>query len=458
MSSNRREGIMATLPKVHDLTLSTVRLDPRRDPLRDPRKSAWGRSLRYAAALDRDTLLYDIFLEPGGETAFAVGPPLPQRLPPEEISFTCAETGAACPVTWNPRSVRQSPHFLQIALPPGTRSLAVETPGTLAVRPIQPNGRGIFAGKRVLIAGSRNDDPAWIADRAWFHVVHHGFDAVLHYDNGSTRYTPVDVANALAAVPGLDTVVVIDWPFPMYPSGDFGWPRHDEQWGQWSLLHHARHRFLLDADVILWGDIDELLVRRGAETLEDLAASESGADTLIFPSQNVVAVGTPPAAPVSYRHFHWTQDAPSFHRRKWLTWPAREKQPAPWNVHYTGGPNQTEISPDRFAISHFLPMTTGWGNRANRQKPVSPDPARHREDDVLRAALDAAFSQWRSTAVPLRATPDPLTLNAEGFLALEAGDVDSALASFERSLALDPHQPSIAAGRIHLIRTRTERT
>ena len=53
---------------------------------------------------------------------------------------------------------------------------------------VRPNCSEIFRGRRVVLAMSRDNELQWIKDWVLFVVRNHGADAVLLYDNASTKY------------------------------------------------------------------------------------------------------------------------------------------------------------------------------------------------------------------------------------------------------------------------------
>ena len=438
-----------------DIQMSTVRMDPRTGSLRAPVKSAWGRGRNYERVLDRSVLFYDIYREPDRDTALAVGPALPRHLPGGEgISFACAETGRPCRAKWLPGPDVHGDWF-RITLPPGTTALAVSLDGQQHIRAVQPNLSARLAGRRVLLTRSHNDDLEWIADRAWFHAYHHGFDAIVVYDNDSSDYAREDVAAALRVVPGIDIVVTVDWPFGMYPPAAPGWPNYDEVWGEAAIINHAIRRLLWHSDAVFWGDIDELLIRRGKQSLDDVLA-EPDHLWMLLNSQDVVAIGDVPDRRVRHRDFHWTQGEATVNRCKWIVRPGRMKKSDRLGQHYASWRGRYMMPPELFSLAHFFPITSGWGRREGRGVPASPVAGLHREDDLLRRQMDEAFSQWHSNPEILNSdtTTDAIGVAAEGWQRLAAGDPDGALRYFERSLTINPHQPTISAERMRLIGAR----
>ena len=70
-----------------------------------------------------------------------------------------------------------------------------------------------MAGLNVLFTKSKDNHLSWIYDWAKFHVKHHGVTGLLIYDNGSTSYSPEDVMDSVGSIDGLESVVVVRWPF-----------------------------------------------------------------------------------------------------------------------------------------------------------------------------------------------------------------------------------------------------
>ena len=149
--------------------------------------------------------------------------------------------------------------------------------------PVQPSDAKVFAGRKVLCTISKDNRLEWIADWAEFHVKAHGADAVLFYDNASTRYTTTDLLALFRSIPGLDAAVVVPWTYKFGPPGNRSkdWDSHH---GQYVMLEHARRRFLVDAAAMVNLDVDELVVTDdGVSLFEHLARSAEGA--LIYPGR-----------------------------------------------------------------------------------------------------------------------------------------------------------------------------
>ncbi|MGI9252574.1 MAG: hypothetical protein ACR2J8_02415, partial [Thermomicrobiales bacterium] len=159
-----------------------------------------------------------------------------------------------------------------------------------------------------------------------------------------------------------------------------------------------------------------------------------------------------------FREIHWTQGDASEGRCKWIAMPGRLRDWDQLGQHFALPRGEHRVSPEAFSLAHFLPLTNGWHMREARRAPVEPVAGVHREDLVLKARLDAAFSVWMSDAAawdPMR-SDDPVDAAEAGWRAVAAGDAGRALALFERSLELAPRQPEIAREVRRLLAQREE--
>src|SRR4029077_5895320 len=90
--------------------------------------------------------------------------------------------------------------------------------GSYEVRP-QASAHGLYKDRRVLFTLSSNNELTWIVDWIHFHVRHHGADAVLLYDNASTKYDGDQLEKSLReAFPRL-VINVVEWPYKYGPQG-----------------------------------------------------------------------------------------------------------------------------------------------------------------------------------------------------------------------------------------------
>ncbi|HEY3876185.1 MAG TPA: hypothetical protein VGM92_11970, partial [Candidatus Kapabacteria bacterium] len=100
-----------------------------------------------------------------------------------------------------------------------------------------------YAGKRVLLAKSKDNELSWISDWVTYHQIVHRADAVLLFDNGSRKYDLVELVEAIAANTRVDRIGVVSWPFPFGPRPSRA-RVFDSDYCQYGALESAHHRFL----------------------------------------------------------------------------------------------------------------------------------------------------------------------------------------------------------------------
>lgn len=129
---------------------------------------------------------------------------------------------------------------------------------------------------------SKDNDLDWIKDWARFHVIHHGLEAVVFFDNGSTRYHADELDATLRTVPGLKAVRVVAANLPHGPLNQDCTNRSDAKFLQVAMLNLARDRFLSRARSWLTLDVDELLLSPTRESIFD-AVEQNRWGHLTFP-------------------------------------------------------------------------------------------------------------------------------------------------------------------------------
>lgn len=135
--------------------------------------------------------------------------------------------------------------------------------GESVVHPADP---APFAGRNTLLTLSRNNDLAWIADWARYHVHHQGAEAALFLDNGSDGYGPQEITAALREG-GLERAMVMRTPLPFGPRGVKPYV-NAELFLQTGVMNAARLRFLGKARAVLNCDVDELVTSPGTSVFD----------------------------------------------------------------------------------------------------------------------------------------------------------------------------------------------
>ena len=155
----------------------------------------------FDEAFDDDTLFFDGFYVRSLDKIVLVGPALFNLASSLRFMHLRARpSGESCrfQVLEFDRHVR-----VVVDAPAGTHALAFTGPlGVFELR-LQMSMAGPFAGTRMLITKSRNNDIAWIMDWIRYHRDRHGADAVLIYDNRTTNYDSSTMLEALRCVGGL---------------------------------------------------------------------------------------------------------------------------------------------------------------------------------------------------------------------------------------------------------------
>ncbi len=252
----------------------------------------------------------------------------------------------------------------------------------------------VFAGRRVLFTHSQDNALDWVVDWARYHQVNHGTDAVLIYDNASTRYGPADLDAALRAVPGIDVVRVVPWPFRFGPQGGIwagdatiAW---DSDFCQIGAMENARFVHLADAAGVVNADVDELVVAAPGVSVYDRLEAAGG--YLRYSGHWIEAVtGTRSADATSPRHAdYWVHD-PERGRClcKWSVIPAAVPLEAQWTPHGIYGlPMRVD---EEFELAHFRAINCDW--KTVRTTPQPYDPAVHLVQLSLVAGLHRAFPE-----------------------------------------------------------------
>jgi hypothetical protein len=158
--------------------------------------------------------------------------------------------------------------------PGGTTAVRMEVAGQSFELAVQPNSSDALAGKRVLFTMSQNNDLSWIRDWARWHQRMHGAEAIVFFDNGSTRYGTGEIEETLLGVNGIADVAVHNWPY-RYGMTDPGVLKDAFYilFLQVSSMSVALRRYAAKAAGLLNADIDELISTPTGTTIYDLAKS-----------------------------------------------------------------------------------------------------------------------------------------------------------------------------------------
>jgi hypothetical protein len=310
-------------------------------------------------------LVYDCFWHADGARILMVGPPPMNLLPEfEQARFTALPAKTALAAKLHPSL---STMIIELSgAPAGTREIAMALGGESFVLAVQPNHAAEFAGRRVLFAMSKDNELGWIAEWARYHAALHGTDAVILFDNGSTRTAVGEIEASLQAVPGIKKVAVPSWP------GAFGMTDEalaiNPYWShflQISAMSVALRRFGAGAFGLLNCDIDELVATRSARPIYDfLGAARRG--LVVFSGQWIEAMADEAEAPTHRSYLKRLRDPKAAQSRpgKWVLDPKRD-----WvqrlSVHpywhwVAGRPWFGKTMPEDAFYWHFKGINTQW--------------------------------------------------------------------------------------------------
>lgn len=318
---------------------------------REPPRPIALRQPGYDERFDSETLYYDVFRR--GSSAIAVGPPLP--VPDSKMTGWTFATERG-PVG-APRVVAlDRAHRAVFRIPADASSMTISVGASSGSVEIGEDLAPAFAGTRALMTLQLDNDLAWIRDWVRWHVRAHGTDAVVVYDNGSTRYDPAELLDAIG-IDGVRVAAVVEWAFPFGPLGGDGLP-WDSDFAQYGAIEHARRRLLSRAAGMLSVDIDELVHASGDRTAYEIAASAPQGFALFAGTWAYADPGRPPAHP-RHSDCRWVRtDEPDPAATKWCASPPRLPNRSQLVVHGAHGLTMPPLSP--LAYWHMRPISTHW--------------------------------------------------------------------------------------------------
>lgn len=432
-----------------DLPLSPFAFDhggpvhrvPPRDPLARPHD--------YEDRADLATVFYDCYWSASGSEVVGLGPRLGSfEALLSETSFIARPSGATVPAQIGERGTLAEVIF---PVPAGTRDILAQTPhGTRVIVP-QPNEQALFAGKRVLVTQSLNNPLHWIRDWAWFYIKTHGTNAIVFYDNGSHAYGKQDIKAALEPLPGLDLLVLPDWPYRFGAPNDI-LGHNDSRFSQRGVLEHARQRFLRRASSVINCDIDELIIPLAGTGLHDsVEASRTGYLQIggcYF--ERVTEDGAlPDVAATTFRSWPYRLREPRLSSKKWAVAPGKHADSVFWTVHRIYGRKPVSEASEQFRLCHIYGMKTEETDERNltrlpKTPTQAPDPEQHIRDADLERSLASAFNDPAYAALPPQ---DPFALPSSADAARTLAGVAARSGRLARALDLASHALALAPDR-----------
>lgn len=277
-----------------------------------------------------------------------------------------------------PRRVRRSTWLRceQVFVPGPKGAVTIDIDGATLPVDVRTDRSPDFAGLNTLVAVSKNNRLDWIANWAAFHARDHGAKGVVIFDNGSTDYTPADVAAALAEVPGLSRALVYDAPYPYGPADKSGRFDVSPRFFQSAMLNLARRDALSASRAVLSIDIDELVTGPEGQSVYDKAVRNRAGMITIQGSWVYPAPDTEGPAPQPAHLFRAQPDKKC--NRKWCMTPRGPMSRIfGWAVHQIGGVAQNIFTEQtQFQLIHCRACSTGWKKKRFKfPDPLVADPA-----------------------------------------------------------------------------------
>ena len=327
------------------------------------------------STFDGTCLFYDIFHH--GDGVVMIGPPLLNLAP--MVKRARIRLDGAAPSQKGRTVAKDRVQITRIRTESRPRTLAFDAGWEAEAVSVQPSRLDIFRGRKVLFGRSKDNDLVWIEDWIDYHARTQGVDAVLFYDNGSTKYTPANLLERIRSVPGIKAAVVVDWPYKFGARG----PDFPGDYSQYVILEHGRRRFLGDAAGILQIDVDELIVCEHQATIfDDLDRSSTGAISFVGVWIDSVREGD--NCKVRYRDFRYTRTGDEPAESKWAIVPRLIPDDVQLVVHGFEKGFVPEFRTD-IKFRHFRAINTSW--KYDRSRLVPYDPAVHRLDHILVAQM-----------------------------------------------------------------------
>lgn len=355
---------------IHDI--KHHRVDFPGDLRREPPREVQDRQPGYEERFDYTTLFSDAFLvEEGLEL---LGPPLLNTR--EEVASAVFEVDGS---VFRGTVTSEDRHRISRTILEGVTAASKVTlrlPGGDVEIEVNQAG-GLFRGARVLMTQQKNNPLEWIAYWVNYHVVHHGIDSVVLYDNQSATYNRAELVEALRSVNGLRALAVIDWDVPF---GVTGGPSQvwDSDFGQHQALEHAMRFVLSDAACVIQQDVDELVLTESGESVCDMII-DSDLGEIRYPRRQIFQVTYPSVAPEDERGFrlhcdyaYYRADGPAL-AAKYVCVPSRIPRNAHFLAHGVDGATR-EIRSDVVA-RHYGALRIEW--RKGQEEPVGNAPLGH---------------------------------------------------------------------------------
>lgn len=231
-----------------------------------------------------------------------------------------------------------------------------------------------FTDKKVIVTMSKNQPITWLQQWIDYYKTVHNVDGLLLYNNRSSIYSTLELANALHRD---DMIIkIFDYDVPYGAAGGGDWEDKgrsgtylpwDSDFAQYVMLEHSKWRYLHCAKLVINADTDELLTINNGNTLDDVAdyCQDGEHSVLLYdgiwiePVHSITGI-IARTVPFEERHFsdyyHTCYSKGRGIGVKWVLNPKKNLQ-YQWHLHKTFGPNfkTTEIG-----FGHYFSMNISW--------------------------------------------------------------------------------------------------
>ncbi len=366
---------------IHRRSLATADLRAsglRRDFITDPA----GEDELYIQTYDRTTLWYDAFWRDGRVILIC----------PKLLNFAPLIRSARFMLDGQPTKrarLRRYPRYDLIELRSRycPAEVSVMGSGLDLATTVSTTELDRFAGMNTHFTMSRDDHPDWIRDFAFYHRKNHGLQAMVLFDNGSTRYPMNAVEEALQQA-GLSDYLIVSAPTPYGRTGS-GRLKYEAMFLHTALINVARLRFLGHARAVLNADIDELVWTAGATVFDKAVNSRLGYVSFAGEWRY------PRRSPAEHA-LHSEHDQISPENKpcpaKYCVVPRGPFGRLSWDVHKIGpSPLKKLFRRSDIGFLHCRRITTDWKNTSRMTLPVDL-----RLDPRTRVVLDSGFSDQES--------------------------------------------------------------
>ena len=283
--------------------------------------------------------------------------------------------------------------------PAGTTAVELEFAHEKYMLPLQPNLSPALEGRRILFTLSKDNELGWIREWAHYHAAIQGADAVILFDNGSSKYGVGEIEATLRSVRGLAHAAVLSLPY-RYGATDLA-VLSNPYYGlflQIATMSIALRRYAALAYGLLNADIDELTATPSGSNAFDLARrSQHGLVVMRGQFIEAVPAGRPNGHIPVHRDYLSRRRDPLTRLsrpRKWVLDPTRswveDLDVHPYMHWIEGRPWFGKTQPAGMFHWHFRGINTNW--KENRTDASHLTAADLEIDERLRAVVnDPAF-------------------------------------------------------------------